>query len=554
MRMSNSLDRTARTNNKTLHWILFGVLISPLLFYWVYSIWLNPSKNYYTNDAEFPHFMNSLAVFKGGRYGYIDHPGTPVQILGTVILGIMYPFTKDAPGGFVTYYLQEPGRFLDVAHALLIFLYLLTTCFFFWTVRSRNTWKDVLYAAGLAVLYYAIHPDALSASTVWNHNSFNFPFGATLLLCLYGVLIKDGTHKEIPIGALIGLGIGAGIMTATTIYMAGWVIAVGVAVFLYHLLQRAPWQRTLFATGLAGFSAIGGFFLSVLPIFDKLSHFRNWIASLLTHESNFLDVPENQPRLERLASNFIEFYRILPVLFIFLVLLVIFSVILFFLFRRKLTENPGLWAIIIAVGAQSTAIVLMFLDRPLNEMYFQSIATILPVWTMALLEVVKPYIKNIDLLRGGVTVFALVGMTVTSINSVYRKGDEVLMLRNSQDMISSTIQSIAQQTGRSPDDVISLWMHGTSSQCWGIRLGDSKAYNIFTKEIESICPGQYLLSTGLRVGKFGNNYPIENESWDVIFACEKDLKRLERIQVPIHVQSFPQLKWICGTPVTVTHD
>ena len=82
--------------------------------------------------------MNSLAIFKNGRYGYIDHPGTPVQVVGTILLGGMYPFTKDVPGGFVSYYLREPGRFLDVAHALLVFLYLGATSFFFRVARASS--------------------------------------------------------------------------------------------------------------------------------------------------------------------------------------------------------------------------------------------------------------------------------------------------------------------------------------------------------------------------------------------------------------------------------
>jgi hypothetical protein len=108
--MINDSNSATSPPHKALRWVLFAILISPLLFYWIYSIWLNPSQNYFTNDAEFPHFMNSLVVFKDGRYGYIDHPGTPVRSWDD--RAAMYPFTKDSPGGFVSYYLQEPGRFL----------------------------------------------------------------------------------------------------------------------------------------------------------------------------------------------------------------------------------------------------------------------------------------------------------------------------------------------------------------------------------------------------------------------------------------------------------
>jgi len=553
--MSNSSSTAPRLFSTSLRWILFAALIAPLLYYWIYAIWINPSANYYTNDAEFPHFMNSLAPFKGGRYGYIDHPGTPVQILGTVLLGFMYPFARNAPGGFVFHVLEEPGRFLDVAHAVLMLLYLGTTLFFFWMARSSNgLWRDILYAGGLAVLYYAIHPDSLSASTVWNHNSFNFPFGATLLLCLYGALTRDQARKSIPLLVLVGLGVGAGIMTATTIYMAGWVIAVVTAVFMYYLLQKNSWIQTLFATALTGLSAIGGFFLSVIPIMDKMSHFRNWIISLLTHESNYLDVPDDQPRLERLASNFFEFQRILPTLFVFFILLVIVTVVLFLVFRRRLADHPGYWAVTIGLAAQSAAILIMFLDRPLQEAYFLSIAAILPVWTLALYQLLQSHRWFADLAGLGLVVFAVVGMTLTVVKSVDKKQSEVNMLRSSQEVISSAIQRQVEETGRSPDEIIVMWMYGSYSPCWALRLGDSKAFDIFTKEIEQICPNQYLLNNGLRVSKFGNNFRIENEPWDIVFGCKTNLRHLRELQLTLHVEEHPELQWMCGVPVVITHE
>jgi hypothetical protein len=307
-------------------------------------------------------------------------------------------------------------------------LYLLATCVFFWAVRPSG-WKGVFLAAGFGPVLR--HPSQfVECSTVWNHNSFNFPFGVLLLLFLYRTVTRVSTHKEIPAGVLIGLGAAAGIMTAVTIYMAGWVIGIVTTIFVYHLLQKVPWQQTLFAAALTGISAIGGFFLAVLPILDKMSHFRNWIVSLLTHQSNYLEVPKDQPRLERLYSNFIEFYQILPTLFIFFVLLMAVSGIMLVLLRRKLTQDAGLWSIAIGLAAQSMAILLIFLDRPLHDNYFLSIAAILPVWALAVFGLLKPYQKIADVAGIALIVFAFAAMTFTAVNSVNAKRDEVNMLRH----------------------------------------------------------------------------------------------------------------------------
>ena len=109
--------------NKTI-----GVLgiIFLLAGFWLYcSIILNgPESTYRDYDPQMAYFMNSLAPFKGAPYFYTDHPGTPVEMIGTMLLGTAYVFFTDHTN-FISTYLEHPAYFLTVAHSLITLLSLL---------------------------------------------------------------------------------------------------------------------------------------------------------------------------------------------------------------------------------------------------------------------------------------------------------------------------------------------------------------------------------------------------------------------------------------------
>ena len=54
-----------------------------------------PQPSYRDYDPQMAYFLNSLAPFKGAPYFYTDHPGTPVEMIGTMLLGTTYVFFTD---------------------------------------------------------------------------------------------------------------------------------------------------------------------------------------------------------------------------------------------------------------------------------------------------------------------------------------------------------------------------------------------------------------------------------------------------------------------------
>src|SRR4026209_2305713 len=87
---------------------------------WLYAsiILKGPQPHYRDYDPEMAYFMNSLAPFKGAPYFYTDHPGTPLEMIGTMLLGTAYVFSPDR-ANFISTYLETPAYFLNVAHGLI---------------------------------------------------------------------------------------------------------------------------------------------------------------------------------------------------------------------------------------------------------------------------------------------------------------------------------------------------------------------------------------------------------------------------------------------------
>ena len=94
------------------HTIATLLIILTLACSWLYVHWNEPATYYNLKyDPEFPYFMNSLSVFNGKPYWYMDHPGTPVELLGTLILTLTYPLTRGSSDNFVMYHISNPGLF-----------------------------------------------------------------------------------------------------------------------------------------------------------------------------------------------------------------------------------------------------------------------------------------------------------------------------------------------------------------------------------------------------------------------------------------------------------
>lgn len=546
--MKNSLSQTYTA--KTYLFLLFFI---PLLWYWMYSFWIVPSKNYYTNDAQFPYFVNSLAIYNGGSYQYVDHPGTPVEVLGTVLIGITYPFLANAPNGFSFYLLQHPDIFFTTAYVFLIIMHLAAILVFFFTARTLLRLENSLAAAALASMYFAIHIDSLSSSLIWNHNSFGFPFGVLLMLFMVRTLTQAEQHdKTIPVSSLIILGVGAGILTSITFYMISFGIGIIIAVGTYYLFTKKSYLKILLTLIIVGASSIVGFFISILPVLNKMPVFFDWILKIFTHEGKYLAVPENEPTLARIAKNTAGMWENLPALLIAIIVVVLLAAFAIALNRKRLSENIDYWAITLGLSVQTVTLLFILLDRPSRPAYFLSLAATIPVLVFVLLKTLEKHASIYTTIVRAGSLVIFVGIIGTTFHAMQTRQAEIAALNAAQERVSSVVNEYAQKNRRSTEDIVILWMHDTYSACWGLRLGNGKANRIFNAQLDVICKNQYELTRNIRV-MMPNKPTILNETnWDIIFTCKQWVDDLLEYDPSLVVKPQPDINWTCGNMVIVT--
>ena len=97
-----------------LGYILIAI---PLIIYWVY--WTLNTSYWFNADPAAVYFLDSLSIFAGKSYVYVDHPGTPVQIIGSFLLALTYPFFGSSEA-FISFHLARPGAFFLMTNIFLL--------------------------------------------------------------------------------------------------------------------------------------------------------------------------------------------------------------------------------------------------------------------------------------------------------------------------------------------------------------------------------------------------------------------------------------------------
>ena len=81
------------------------LIASPLIIYWLY--WTFNTSYWFNADPAAVYFLDSLSIFAGKSYTYVDHPGTPLQLIGSFLLALTYPFL-DSSEAFISFHLARP--------------------------------------------------------------------------------------------------------------------------------------------------------------------------------------------------------------------------------------------------------------------------------------------------------------------------------------------------------------------------------------------------------------------------------------------------------------
>lgn len=504
-----------------VHRIAIILILLILVGYILYTQWLLPIPSYSVKyDPEMQYLLNSLALFKGVPYNYIDHPGTPLEVIGTLLLAITRPLTRSRGALFIPYHLTHPELFLTMTHLILSAFSLFTTAFIMAKGLPVRDWKSLLGSIGVGLTYFAVFsPLNFGMLDWWTHNAFNLSFGTLLFFFIVLRMRRDDTPGELE---MFFFGILAGCLIAVQLYFVAWAAGVVAMIVCFAALrERGLWQP-LKAAFVSMLGVGVGFFVSFLPVLYRFRSFFLWVKDLIIHQGRY---GSGEPGIAT-AGRLIDNLRWLYVRGEFLMVATLASLILLgaamAVRRKQVREYPGWWAG--SLGALLSILLLwgMIVKHP-GVNYLVSSAALLP---MVILLALEPFLSTnrsswIPMVVGLIMVFGFLGALVTAVLDHNKWSGQI---RAGENAIAEIIDAQIEKSGEAREDLTLLWGYGVPSRCFALRFA-----NVYTlgkaleREINEICPNEWMYDVWGGFVEIQNSYTqlSESEAWDILVLPER---------------------------------
>ncbi len=515
--MQSVTSREGTTNLRKTTGVLGIILL--LAGFWLYAsasiILKGLQPTYRDYDPQMAYFMNSLAPFKGAPFFYTDHPGTPVEMIGTMLLGITYVFFPKHTN-FIVYHLENPEYFLNLAHGLITLLSVLCAIYFFLTVLGTLQKPNVCLALSLALLFYGLHPYSFKTLTVWSHTSFNYPLGTGYLILLFTVV--HHAQGQISNRLAAGLGLALGVMIAVMINFIPWLVITLVFIFLSSGMKRIAWKKSLITGSILVLSCATGFLVSILPSIHRMPYFFGFIYNLYSHQLLYGTGPEGIPSISLLWSNLRDMVTFAPLVFLVMLASLLISLFIFLQRDSRIPENHSLWALNFSLLLQCGMITLAVLKHP-GKHYLLSLAATLPVLSLAILKLSDFNWRFGRQLGSALITFSIISISVFALLSIKNRQAELWEARAVEAEINRVIREQEIRFDKKPGELLILRTNETYSYCSALLHGDFFTGGVFATEITKWCPSQaYFINRFDWVLYHGAQVSIHDLPWDLLVA------------------------------------
>lgn len=499
------------------HLPLFFLLICIAAWWFLTQVVFPPLFSQYS-DPELAYLFSTLNLLERQPVVYIDHPGTPLQILGVFFLSLSKLLMKTGGTPFVFATIQNPYPFFFIARAFIVLINTAAIFQIYQVFRKGKEPGGTLFAAAIAGLYFMIHPGAFQMLTVWSHNSFNFAGGSLLLAFLYLAARRDSALRT---WEVIAFSFAAGVLCAVTVYLGSWMIGIAGTIFLKSVARKGGFISAAGRVVLSGLGFGAGFVAATLPILPSYPKFFEWIYQLLIHQERYGAGPVGmvpaQVLLTRLGASIAQSPGLLAA-FIFYVLTAACLGMVWIKKRRTSSRLDGETAFFIAVSIQLLFNIFIILKHPLL-IYWLSVAATLPILIGTGLDRLRrENFFSAGFLRwtGLVGLLIFAGVFLRSLNTYLGLRSSIIQVENS---ISAGINRLAVELQINRGEMRILRTYGTFSPCYALWFGNNYSGGAFSNEIREICPGDFSLSVfDQSITSVGEYHPSE---WDVIVSRAK---------------------------------
>ena len=492
--------------------LIGAIVVSiPISIYWVY--WTLHPSYWFNADPAALYFIDSLSVFIGKSYVYVDHPGTPVQVIGSFLLAMAYPFFQSKEA-FIHFFLVRPNVFFFIANLFLLTTNIVCALVFYKTVARDLTQNRIVAAVAISLLFFAIHPYSYPSLTFWSHNSFNFPFGTLLLLWLYGEMRGS---KDIKPLKLVLLGIGAGILSVAQMYFVAWLISAIFTVAVYSIRRNNNIKQAMTSGLYVTAGGIVGITLMLIPIHKEIPRFIVWLTGIITHLGLYGSGQSGVYSLNLIPIS-IEYWwsTIRPMMILLLCTLILLGI--FAYWHRKTTQaiEASDFSMVVGLLFHIGLVLLLMTKAALKLRYSLSLAAILPVLVFMLLKLLEstPWRSSKILVLFYGIIF--LGVVASLISQIQLANLRAYQEQDAQIVKVQAINKLANEKNIKEDDIVVVYAYSVPLKCAGLLQATNWIGN-FKKELSEICPNQYAIwDSGIQLNTAVPVTDIEDINWDVV--------------------------------------
>lgn len=487
---------------------------APIVIYW--AGWLLNRNYWFTTDPAAWYFLDSLAVFAGKSYVYVDHPGTPVHVIGSILLGLTYPLfgNRDA---FIRYYIAEPETFFFLTNLFLLAANVITLLIFYKTIRGSLRQDNMLAGIAVSLMYFGIHPGAFSSVTYWSHNSFNFIFGTLWLLWLYNEL-QSG--KDLRATRIFLLGITVGALVTTQLYLLPWLAGGTITIFVYALRQGKSAPQAITHSLIMFGSGLLGILILLAPVYRELPRLLEWLRRLIGSQGLYGAGEESLYSLGLIPVSLGYWWQHVPLVMLALIIVLIcFGLIVWFL-RSRLPAVLSAADVALAVGLFSQTFLLILV---LSKMFYRiryvlALSALLPVLFLLALKL----LEQVNWKHPGLTRAIYAGLIGSTLFFMSR--EIAVQQRNrivEQEAAAAHAQVVARLArikGVPEEQITIVYAFGTPFKCAGLLMANNWI-RAFDTEIGDRCPNQYAIydfAYEVEMNIPHSIVPIEELNWDLV--------------------------------------
>jgi hypothetical protein len=434
-------------------------------------------------DPSMPYLLESLNLLRGQPYTYVDHPGTPVEILGSLFLLGQLVASGGSVDRLVADTLARPERFLLVAEVFLLgSSVVVVVALARWSVPGTSR-PAAVAALIAAALYFAAHAMAPLSLTWWSHNSFAL-IGETLL----GLLVLNTVRASRPptLRRALGLGLLCGLLAAVQAYFVAATLGTAMAVAIALHMRGARSLSVMVRSALVVEAAGLGFLIATALTAGYVLNFFSFLLSIAQHQGRYGQGPEGFMSPDLLAASFSDLIRHAPLLFLLLLIASAGLVIRLVLNWQMRREHVALYAAGPAFLIQTAVLVFAIAKHP-SQVYLLSVAAMLPLLVAVWLEAES--FRSCWSRRALYATAALVGVLAVGnlLASVLSREAEYASNRAANTAVEGALAQIAAQRGVPASSLSVVWGYGTANRCYTLWFGVPRLGTL-ASEILRACP------------------------------------------------------------------